>query len=99
MPRIVKNIPMMDLMAYFIESVDSPTHVGTLQIFKPANGSSTETVQRVLEEYRSCEIAPPFNYYPVFPRFGMPQWAEAEAIEVDYHIRHIAVPPPVRIGS
>ncbi|MFT6955987.1 MAG: diacylglycerol O-acyltransferase [Halieaceae bacterium] len=94
MPRIVKNIPMMDLMAYLIESVDSPTHVGILQIFKPGNASSTETVQRVLAEYRTCEVAPPFNYYPVFPRFGMPKWAEAEAFEVDYHIRHIAVPPP-----
>ena len=61
MPRIVKNIPMMDLMAYLIESMDSPTHVGSLQIFKPASGSSAEIVQRILDEYRSCEVAPPFN--------------------------------------
>lgn len=94
MPRIVKNIPLMDLMAYLIESVDSPTHVGMLQIFKSAKGSSAEVVQRILAEYRSAEVGPPFNYYPVFPRFGMPKWAEAENFDVAYHIRHAAVPLP-----
>ena len=94
MPRIVKNIPLMDLMAYLIESVDTPVHVGMLQIYKPVKGSCDEFVQRILDEYRSSEVGPPFNYYPVFPRFGMPKWAEAEAFDVDYHIRHIAVPLP-----
>ena len=94
MSRIVKNIPMMDLMAYLIESVDSPTHVGMLQVFKPGNDPCAAVVQRILDEYRSCEVSPPFNYYPVFPRFGMPKWAEAEAFDVDYHIRHTAVPLP-----
>jgi diacylglycerol O-acyltransferase len=94
MPRIVKNIPIMDLMSFLIESVDSPTHVGMLQIFKPGKGACAETVQRILNEYRSCEPGPPFNYYPVFPRFGMPKWAQAEAFDVDYHIRHTAVPLP-----
>ena len=94
MPRIVKNIPIMDLMSYLIESVDSPIHVGMLQVYKPAKGSSAKTVQRILNGYRSAEVGPPFNYYPVFPRFGMPKWAEAEAFEADYHIRHTAVPSP-----
>lgn len=94
MPRIVKNIPMMDLMAYLIESVDSPTHVGMLQVFQPVNGSCSEIVERVLKEYREGEVGPPFNYYPVFPRFGMPKWAQAESFDTAYHIRHAAVPSP-----
>jgi diacylglycerol O-acyltransferase len=94
MPKIVKNIPIMDLLAYLIETVDSPTHVGTLQIFEPGAESAAEAVQRVLDAYRSCEVAPPFNYYPVFPRFAMPKWAAADAFDVDYHIRHMAVPLP-----
>lgn len=94
MPRIVKNIPIMDLISYLIESVDSPVHVGMLQIYKPAKGSSAKAVQRILKGYRSSEVSPPFNYYPVFPRLGMPKWAEAETFEVDYHIRHTAVPSP-----
>jgi diacylglycerol O-acyltransferase / wax synthase len=94
MPRIVKNIPLMDLMSYLIESVDSPTHVGMLQVFKPGKESTRAVVQRILAEYRRGEVGPPFNYYPVFPRFGMPKWAEAEEFEVDYHIRHAAVPLP-----
>ena len=94
MPRIVKNIPPMDLMAYLIESTDAPTHVGMLQIFEPVNGSCSEAVQRVLQGYRQGEVGPPFNYYPVFPRFGMPKWAEAESFNASYHIRHAAVPLP-----
>jgi diacylglycerol O-acyltransferase len=94
MPRIVKNIPLMDLMSFLIESVDSPVHVGSLQIFKPAKGSAAQLVQRILTQYRTGEVGPPFNYYPVFPRFGMPKWAQAESFDVDYHIRHTAVPPP-----
>ena len=78
MPSIVKNIPLMDLAAYLIESVDSPTHVGMLQIYQPVNGSRAEIVRRVLKAYRECEVGPPFNYYPVFPRFGMPKWAQTE---------------------
>jgi hypothetical protein len=65
----------MDLMAYLLESTDAPTHVGMLQIFEPVNGSCSEVVQRVLQGYRQGEVGPPFNYYPVFPRFGMPKWA------------------------
>jgi diacylglycerol O-acyltransferase len=84
----------MDLISYLIESVDSPTHVGILQIFQPVNGTCSEIVQRVLEGYRESEVGPPFNYYPVFPRFGMPKWAEAETFDSSYHIRHAAVPTP-----
>ena len=94
MHRTVKNIPLMDLMSYLIESVDSPTHVGILQIFKPVNGDRSEIIQRVLKNYRESEVAPPFNYYPVFPRFGMPKWAEAEGFDYSYHVRHAAVPAP-----
>ena len=91
---IVKNIPLMDLISYLIESVDSPTHVGILQVFEPVNGTCSKIVQRVLKGYRESEVGPPFNYYPVFPKFGMPKWAETESFDSSYHIRHAAVPAP-----
>lgn len=93
-PNIVKSIPLMDLAAYLIESVDSPTHVGMLQIYQPVKGSRAEIVRRVLKAYRESEVGPPFNYYPVFPRFGMPKWAQTERFDAAYHIRHAAVPQP-----
>lgn len=94
MHRIVKNIPLMDLMSYLIESADSPTHVGVLQIFEPAQGSCAEAAQRVLKGFRDSEVAPPFNYYPVFPSFGMPKWAQADDFDSSYHVRQAAVPSP-----
>jgi diacylglycerol O-acyltransferase len=84
----------MDLVAYLIETVDTPAHVGSLQIFQPVAEDRAATVERILKGFRESEVGPPFNYYPVFPRFGMPQWAQAEEFEVDYHVRHAAVPSP-----
>ncbi|MGI9286273.1 MAG: wax ester/triacylglycerol synthase family O-acyltransferase [Pseudomonadales bacterium] len=94
MARIVKNIPLMDLMSFLLESVESPKHVGALQIYEPVNGSSAEIVARVLQDYRASDVAPPFNYVPVFPTFGMPKWAECDDYDPHYHVRQAALPKP-----
>ncbi len=94
MAKIVKNIPLLDLAAFLLESVESPKHVGALQIFEPVNGSSAEVVARVLRDYRASEVAPPFNYIPVFPKFGVPKWAQCDACDPHYHVRQAALPKP-----
>lgn len=94
MAKIVKNIPLLDLAAFLLESVESPKHVGALQIFEPVNGSSAEIVARVLRDYRASEVAPPFNYIPVFPKFGVPKWAEYGNCDPHYHVRQAALPKP-----
>ncbi len=94
MAKIIKNIPLLDLAAFVLETVESPKHVGALQIFEPVNGSSAEIVARVLQDYRASEVAPPFNYVPIFPTFGVPKWAECENRDPHYHVRQAGLPKP-----
>lgn len=94
MTKIVKNIPLMDLASYLIESPEHPTHVGGVQIFEPVNGTSAEIVERVVRDYKASPVAPPFNYIPVFPSVGLPKWGEVEALDPDYHVRRAGLPSP-----
>lgn len=94
MPRTVKNIPPLDLASYLLETPDTPTHIGSLQIYAPVKGTREQIVQRILEAYRASEVAEPFNYVPVFPAFGLPKWAIVDHIDPEYHVRHAALPRP-----
>ena len=65
--RIVKNIPTMDLMSFLLETTDSPKHVRGLQIYQANKGEVATTIDRILSDYHSSPVSPPFNYRPVFP--------------------------------
>jgi WS/DGAT/MGAT family acyltransferase len=89
-----KMIPPMDLMFFLTESPQSPKHVGALQIFElPPDAPDTYLVDLV-KAFKQAPVAPPFNYHPHFPRFGLPQWREDDDLEIDYHVRHSALPKP-----
>lgn len=94
MPRIVKNIPIMDLASFLMETPDTPVNIGSVQILKPVNGSREEVITRILKGYRESEVDAPFNYVPVFPKFGLPKWAECDHVDTDYHIRELRLEPP-----
>lgn len=94
MPTIVKNIPPMDLASFLMETEDTPVSVGSIQILEPVVGSRDEVIARILDGYRNSEVDAPFNYVPIFPRFGMPKWAECDFFDADYHVRQIRLDPP-----
>lgn len=94
MPRTVKTIPLLDLASYLLETPETPTHIGSLQIYQPVKGTRAQIVRRILDAYRASEVAEPFNYVPVFPAFGLPKWAIVDHIDPDYHVRHAALPRP-----
>ncbi|MDH3992356.1 MAG: wax ester/triacylglycerol synthase family O-acyltransferase [Gammaproteobacteria bacterium] len=89
-----KMIPPLDLMFFLTETAQSPKHVGAVQVFElPANAPDSYLVDLV-SAFKQAPVAPPFNNRPHFPRFGMPQWREDEDLEIDYHVRHSALPKP-----
>lgn len=94
MSKTVKNIPLSELLAYLLETPEGPTHVGAVQVFEPVKGSSSTVVKRVVKDFRESEVDAPFNYIPVFPKFGRPKWAEAEDIDPKYHVRHVSLVKP-----
>ncbi len=87
-------IPPLDLMFFLTETPQSPKHVGAVQVFQlPSNAPDTYLLDLVAEFKRAPVIAP-FNKRPHFPRFGMPEWREDKDIEINYHVRHSALPRP-----
>ena len=92
---MAKNmIPPLDLMFFLTETPESPKHVGAIQIFQlPPNAPDTY-LRDLVAEFKKAPAIAPFNYTPHFPRIGMPQWRENDDLEIDYHVRHSALPKP-----
>jgi WS/DGAT/MGAT family acyltransferase len=89
-----KIIPPLDLMFFLTESPQSPKHVGAVQIFQLPAGAPSNYLLDLVATFREAPVVAPFNYYPHFPRLGLPQWREVQDMEMSYHVRHSALPGP-----
>jgi WS/DGAT/MGAT family acyltransferase len=88
------KIPPLDLMFFLMETSASPKHVGAVQIFKLPGRASKHYLRDLVAAYREAPVAPPFNYRPHFPRTGMPYWEPVAEQDMDFHVRHSALPAP-----
>jgi len=81
----------------WMETRNQPMHVAGLSIFTPPAGSGPDFVSRLLADWSQHPKAiAPFNLRPVL-RMGLWYWEEDEEFELDYHLRHLALPQPGRI--
>ncbi|MGI9288922.1 MAG: wax ester/triacylglycerol synthase family O-acyltransferase [Pseudomonadales bacterium] len=87
-------IPPMDLMFFLTESPESPKHVGAIQVFQLPTKAPASYLRDLVAEFKKAPVAAPFNYTPHFPRFGVPEWREDNDLEINYHVRHSALPKP-----
>ena len=94
MSGIARNIAIPDLMAYLLESPESPTHIGAVQVFDPGKGNSQTLVKRIVEAFRGSEVDAPFKCVPQFPTFGRARWLNYENYDPLYHVRQLALPTP-----
>lgn len=88
------SIPPLDLMFFLTESQQSPKHVGAVQVFEMPKNAPDNYLQDLVARFKEAPVVAPFNYTAHFPKFGMPQWRESNDIEIDYHVRHSALPKP-----
>ena len=70
---MTKPIPPLDLSWLLIESPAGTTHVGAMLLFKKPPGR-TPIVREIVEAYRACSPAPPFNYVPELLGRGAPHF-------------------------
>jgi len=89
----------MDLMFYVMETPENPKHVGALQIFELPRNAPPDYLVSLVAKLKRARVEPPFCFRPVFPLTGMPQWHEDEDIEIDYHVRHSALPKPGTVAQ
>ena len=92
-----KPLNLLDLSFVLMETRQTPMHVAGLQTFVPPPDAPRDFPRQVYEYLRSFPVtAPPFNYRLRGPAQGhlLPSFEEVEKVDLDYHLRHSALPYP-----
>ncbi len=72
-------------------------HVGGLQLYSPPADAGPDYIQELVESWRRhLRAEPPFDQRVRF-RIGHWFWEDDAEFEIDYHLRHSALPRPGRI--
>lgn len=80
-----------------MESKRTPMHVAGLMIFQLPDDAPPDYLSELFAYMRSRPVInPPYNWRLKPGRRArlMPQWEEAREIDIDYHLRHSALPHP-----
>src|SRR3954470_21197551 len=94
----MRQLTSLDAQFLAIETPRVWGHVSGLAIYDPSTTPSGElpheAVCRVVGE--RLHLLPPFRWRLVWVPFGLdhPYWIEDPDFDLDFHIRHSAVPPP-----
>ena len=88
----MKQLSAMDNSFLTMETGTQFGHVGSLLVYEP--GATYESVYRMIEE--RIHLLPPYRrqLVEVPMELDHPYWIESPNFDLDFHIRHIAVPPP-----
>lgn len=96
MARKIKLNPL-DAAWLMVESTDTPMHVGSLTIFSlPPDAPETFLKDLVAQMREHRNFAPPFNLKLASAKLKgvLPAWIEDHKVDLDYHLRHSALPLP-----
>jgi diacylglycerol O-acyltransferase len=77
-----------------------PMHVGGLQLFRKPEGAGRNYVSELYQELTGSEdIAPLFLKHPVrsVKTGGQWVWVDDDQFDIEYHVRHSALPKPGRV--
>ncbi|MGI9132461.1 MAG: wax ester/triacylglycerol synthase family O-acyltransferase, partial [Rhodoferax sp.] len=81
----------------WMETRSQPMHVAGLHLHTPPPGAGADFISKLLAHWsRYAQAVAPFNQRPVL-RMGLWYWEEDSEFELDYHLRHLALPQPGRI--
>ena len=86
-------------MMLLAESPGHPMHVAGLQLFEPPKGAGPEFVRDYYEALgASDDVQPLFRKKPVTLPGGLNAgWSSETEVDIDYHVRHSALPGPGRV--
>ena len=87
----------VDSAFLWMETRNQPMHVAGLNIYTPPANAGSNFIAELLAGWgRYLAARAPFNQRPVL-RMGLWYWEEDKEFELDYHLRHVALPQPGRI--
>ena len=87
----------LDAAWIMTESRATPNHVGGLLIFKLPPGAPRDYLRRLMHEFRTQRgFTAPWNrrLKRAFNLNPVPEWVESDDIDLEYHVRHGALPWP-----
>lgn len=95
------RIDLLDSGFLYLESPETPMHVAGVNLFRlPPRVHERKFMARLGDAYRSTtELRKPFAHrvsHGALGRFGPLYWEEDPDIDLDYHVRHSALPKPGR---
>ena len=83
----MSKLSLLDLGFFIAESQASPKHVGGLLICKRPPKSTPGFAKKLYQEYLTfTEVKAPFNQIISFTLKAMPQWIDADAVDIRDHV-------------
>ena len=94
---MIQKIPAVDAAFLHMESYDTPMHVAGLQIFSLPPGAGPDYLGRLVAHLkRPRDLVAPWNLRlrkSALSRLS-PAWETDHDVDLDYHVRHTALPRP-----
>ena len=89
------RLALPDATFFALETPTRPMHAGAVMLFEPPAGEpASDFAARVVAEFRKTAPVAPFNQRPDLTLARLPQWVEVDEVDLNYHVRHIALPGP-----
>lgn len=90
----MSKLSVIDTAFLALETAASPKHVAGLAVFEPTEESDPGDFRALLDLMKRTPAAPPFNQKLHASIFSMPRWVEDPDVDLDWHVRHLCLPPP-----
>ncbi|MFL6024140.1 MAG: WS/DGAT/MGAT family O-acyltransferase [Marmoricola sp.] len=92
------NMPIDDAMFLLGEAPGKPAHVIALQLFKPAPGVGANHLADTYEDLLALQVKRTFRKRAARKLLSPTtlEWVD-DGMDLDYHVRHTALPPPGRV--
>lgn len=93
----MKRLDLTEAGFLLLEKRETPMHVGGVNLFTlPPHAREDVFLRELVETLRECtDLREPFDSYVVTGKTGF-YWEKDEHIDMDYHVRHSALPAPGR---
>jgi diacylglycerol O-acyltransferase len=96
---MARRLSPLDIAFLKMETPEAPSHVAGLQIFEIPKGYKGSFVADLKSKLSATTVGQPFNLRlgsRGLP-FAMPAWVPDKNFDIDFHLRHSALPRPGRI--
>ena len=89
------RLTALDIAFLALETQRSPVNIAGLGIFEIPRGYKGNFVRDLLDQMIEQESGNPFNLKLNSTNLiNIPEWVEDEQFDLDYHVRHSALPKP-----